>query len=384
MERVEQLLREELWSMEAKVTEPTDVTLAQVARVRRRRRIRRIGALAGVAVVIAAAALVGPMALRDRIPAAASTPVYSNELMRAIFRGEIGYVLQQRCTTTGKAKRCKAQLLVTTDGGRAWHPRYLPTEPGIAGPYRDPSGRALSLWMENDELAVAGPDQRFWTSADDAITWREADSRRSEESRGRVGVVDAREQAVFLLPPTGGFPPTRDGGGQIAAARDDSFWLACSDRPCAMVTRDYGRSWAEIPVGGGAEPVDWVATFDGQTVYASVGTAVLRSTDRGLTWSEVARRPGSTRSVAGVVTADGTLALTEGRGGTAFRLAAGATELDPLPNIGPRTAYLYGSGTWLVASAGAERREDNALLGSIVAVSADNGSTWQTLPPPAA
>jgi hypothetical protein len=52
--------------------------------------------------------------------------------------------------------------------------------------------------------------------------------------------------------------------------------------------------------------------------------------------------------------------------------------------IGPRTAYLYGSGTWLVASAGPERREDNAPLGSIVAVSADNGSTWQTLPPPPA
>ncbi|MFD0743155.1 hypothetical protein ACFQ1L_16235 [Phytohabitans flavus] len=224
MERVEQLLREELRIMEAKVTEPTDVTLARVARVRRRRRIRRIGALAGVAVVIATAALVGPMALRDHIPAAAATPVYSNELMRAIFQDEIGYVLQQRCTTTGKAKDCKAQLLVTTDGGQAWHPRYLPTEPGIAGPHRDRSGRALSLWMQRDELAVAGPDQRFWTSADNAITWREADSPRPEEPSDRMGVVDAREQAVFLssrrrLPARAGWrrPDHRGGGRQLLA-----------------------------------------------------------------------------------------------------------------------------------------------------------------------
>ena len=367
------------------MTVPTDVMLARVGRVRHRRRTRMVAALAGVAVVIATAALVGPVVLRDHIPAGTATPVYSNEVLRAIFAGQHGYVVQRRCTTTRTTETCTAQLLVTTDNGETWHPRYLPTDPGIAGPYRDPSGRSLNVWLEDHDLAVAGPDRRFWTSLDHAITWSESEFHRQEEPDGTVGVVDWREQAVFLIPPDGGFPPAEEGANQVAAARDNSFWVACSGEPCVMFTRDYGRSWVRMPVTTGGAPVDWVATDDGATVYAFAGTAILRSADRGITWSEVGRRrAGNARSVAGVVTADGSLVFTEGRGGTSFRLTAGATHLESLPDIAPGTTRLYRSGSWLVASPGPERREDSPPLGSIVTVSPDNGDTWQTLAPPPA
>jgi len=401
VERIEKLLREELKRAEAKGVAPTGVMLARVARARRRR-TTAAAAGAGVAVVLAGAALIGPLGFGGRAPAGAEPepepPSYRNELLRVVFTDRNhGYVLQRRCTTTFPQGRdfiggetpptvhdCAAQLLATADGGRDWRERLLPTDPGTPDKYRDPSGRSLAFWSAGGgTIAVAGNDMRYWTSADGGVTWTLSPDLRDGGPAGAAGVVGPREQQAFLTPPAGGLT-VKEGTNQIAASTDGTFWRACSDRSCGMVTRDLGATWETLAIGSGAEAVDWVASYDGETVYASVGPAIMRSTDGGARWSEVARRVGSERSVAGVVMPDGDLVLTEGRDGRAFRVAAGTTSLERLPDLPQTAGYLYRTGYWLVASQGVEARDGDPDLGPIVLVSPDKGTTWQTIPPPAA
>jgi hypothetical protein len=399
VERIEQLLREELRRTDAAGLAGADVMLARVARVRRRR-TATIGAAAGVAAVLAGAALIWPLNAGGRTPTGAGAeppaPIYRNELLRVLFTGDShGYVLQRRCARTflgGTAfagerawpsvRACGAQLLATADGGRSWQPRNLPADPGGPDQTRDPSGRSLAFWLvDATTLAIAGHDDRHWTSRDGGVTWTQG-GRRDEGPAGAAGVVGPDERPVFLAPPAGGLRPGTEGVNPLAAATDGSFWRACTDRACAEVTRTFGATWERKLPGTGAEPVDWVTSYNGETVYACLGPALMRSSDGGASWTQAARRVSSQRSTAGVVMPDGDLVLTEGRDGRLFRLASGATALERLPDLPFPATYLYRSGDWLVASPGHEQREGDPDLGSIVMVSPDNGTTWRAVPAP--
>ena len=78
---------------------------------------------------------------------------------------------------------------------------------------------------------------------------------------------------------------------------DHGWWVTGTDQrngqPAVGVSRDQGRTWTITTLTSAADELDapTLATFDGQIVHAYVryasGIRQFKSTDGGLTWSEV-------------------------------------------------------------------------------------------------
>ena len=413
MKLVEGLLRAEFRRRDPGVPASRDEMLARVARVRR----RRGAAAAGFAAVGLATSMIGVAAvmLPVGLPGSAGqfagsggdtgTPRYTGELINVIFTdADHGYALQEYCgqvlppadvpsdaPTPDLHQQCRSQLLVTADSGRSWRERTLPGDPATKDtgveivPFH-----SLMFWVdEPGTLALGGWDRRYWTTTDGGRTWHESSTPRDVGPASSLAVFGRGDRPAFLATYPPGRVPNDRPKTPVLAASDGSFWVPCADTsPCAQVTRDQGQTWQTQPLGGSVTAVAWVATANGQTVYAGARDGseprLLRSTDGGTSWALVPDVTGLPEHSVGTVLPNGDLvmiAASETSG--MYRLKPGATTLEKFATAlaHPSTPYLTG-GVLVAGPMWAESAEPD--LTSLVSVSPDNGVTWFTVPAPTA
>jgi hypothetical protein len=395
------MLREEFRRAEQAPGPGREAMLARVAKVRRR---RMAATAAGCSLLLAglmgtaAASIIQPDTTGTQIGSDLPQRLYTAELINTLFTDrQHGYVVQQACSmdalgevpvgapTPDVHQECSSQLLVTADAGRTWQTRPLPGEPATkdAGVDLLP-GHSLMLWVDGTgRLAFGGWDRRYWTTADGGSTWHEASTLRDTGPAGSLGTFGADDRLTFLATS----PPDEVGvKNPIVPATDGSFWVACTSGPCVRVTRDHGDTWQALSTVDSATAVEWVATSDGDTVYASVrtgaGSRLVRSTNGGSTWTEVLRRaqPGA----AGLALPNGDVIVAEAsQAGGLYRLKPGASALEKLTAAPAHVSALYMSGGVVVAAQAWDQRDDPDLE-SVVSVSADGGTTWTIVPAPRA
>jgi len=402
MERTEELLRDELRRTTGPLPPGRDVMVARVVAARR----RRVAVGAALAVVLfgavastASVFIVG--AARGIESGSATTPrLHQNELVNVVFTDPAhGYVVQQRCTldepgpvpagapTPDIHQDCRSQLLVTADGGLTWQERDLPAEPATKDSIMDLTyGHSLMLWVhESGALAFGSWDRLYWTTVDSGQTWQQSPTPREIGPAGSLAAFTLDDRLTFLA--TGpGAPHLVHDTNPLVPATDGSYWLTCGGDPCVYVTRDHGQTWQTLAPVGAATRVEWVATVDGQQVYAGVrvpgGTRLARSTDGGATWTEV---PGladaAPKGAKALALPNGDLLLAQtGPDGGLRLLRAGTTVLEPVTGAPAVVMALYRTGGVIVA-AQIMQQSDDPNLSSIVSVSSD-ATTWHAVPPP--
>jgi hypothetical protein len=404
MARIEDLLREEFRRTDQPAVPGRDAMLARVTRVRRRR-MAAATALGGgsvVAVVVAAANIVPAGRSGTQLGTAGQpTRLYSAELINVVFTDrQHGYLAQEHCSedvpgevpadapTPDVHRDCAPVLLVTADGGRTWKTRSLPDDPATKDAGVDlVRGHSLMLWIDDSgKLAYGGWNRRYWTTANRGSTWVESPSPRDIGPLGSYGTFTVKDRLTFLATPTpDGIPPKKAEKNPIVAATDGSFWSACATGSCVRVTRNHGTTWQTLSTIDSATIVEFVATADGDTVYASVrtgaGSQLVRSADGGSTWHPVLELP--QRAAGGVALAGGDLILAYASDeGGVYRLSAGASALEKLTDAPAHPNALYVTGGVVVAAQVWDQGE-NPVLGSVVSVSADGGTTWSEVPTPA-
>ncbi|MBO0870529.1 MAG: exo-alpha-sialidase [Micromonosporaceae bacterium] len=410
MTRIEDLLREEFVGADV----PVPGHDAMLARVKRTHRRRVVGATAGGGALLAGVAVAAYAALpailpgtglpgAGGVPAGGSVPARqsSHELINTIFTDtRHGYAVQQRCSmdqitavpvgapTPDIHQQCFSVLFATADGGHTWKQRpTLPADPATkdAGVNLVP-GHSLMFWVDDEgHLALGSWNRRYWTSADGGLTWRESATLRDIGPAGSLATFDPHNRLTFLATQPPGGLPAKDERRLVVPATDGSFWAACPTGGCVNVTRDHGATWRESTVDRSPQVdwVDWVATYDGRTVYASVRSngvsRLYRSTDGGITWSTVLSLPKPSSS--GLVLPNGDLLTVEAsEQSTVYRLKAGASTLDR-PAGAPAGLYLiYLTGGVVVGAQG--WGPDAEDPGPAVKVSTDSGVTWTAIPAP--
>jgi hypothetical protein len=432
VERIEELLREEFQRSDRVLVSPREAMLARVTAVRRRRQAVGAG-LAAVALAVggsvaAVAAVGGPGGDGDGagvgIGGDPPQPQYSVQLVNVVFTDHNhGYVVQERCSedalpapgatdsgpgpsdgasgasdgpsgepspgpTPDVHRRCAMHLVTTADAGRTWQERTLPGEVATkdAGVPLVP-GHSLALWMDSPgTLAVGGWTGRYWTTTDGGLTWHEAAAAWPAGPAGSLAVFGPRDGMAFLdAPPPGVTADMISAKNPIVAASDGSFWSACRSQACVRVTRDGGRNWSTVPIGGAATAVDWVATADGATVYAAVrtpsGQRLMRSTGGGA-FADLGVDVPATGAGLALPNGDLIMSVASEVGGL-LRLRAGPGPLEAHTRAPAHAGLLYMTCTWVVAATVWDQRPDDQL-GSVVSLSPDGGTTWLAIPPPPA
>ncbi|HEX6683279.1 MAG TPA: sialidase family protein [Candidatus Limnocylindrales bacterium] len=404
MRDFEDRLRDDLRRTEAVVTMSKETMLVRVARARRRR-----SAMAGVGA--AAAAVLG---LTIAVPALTGSAggdaqgigprlVHQVQLVNVLFTDlQHGYAVQERCSmlhpdevqlpgpgepTPDVQRDCTSQLLATADAGQSWQERALPAEVATkdAG-VEIRTGHSLMFWAPAPgTIAFGSWNRRYWTSGDGGVTWTESPTQRDVGPPGSLATFGLDDRPVFLAtsPPTG---EQRSDKNPLVAASDGSYWLACVTNPCIRGTHDSGQTWQVVTIGPPAQAVDWVATTDGQTLFASfwdgAGSTLIRSTDAGGSWEPIQGVALAWRGADAVALPNGDLIMTRAsEAGGMFRMRAGSTTVEELAGAPTHVHVLYRTGGWLVAATGIAQGEQPELP-PVAWISGDNGTTWIAVPTP--
>jgi hypothetical protein len=398
MERVERLLREELQRADAAVPPSREGMLARVARARRRRRrtavagasFSVIGAIAAIVVVSS----IGPAG--TQAGAGFQARSYTTQLINVVFTDHNhGYALKELCSvdnppidlpddapTPDVHWQCVSQLQVTADAGHSWQERDLPGDPATKDAGFDLMlGHSLMLWAPAPgTVALGGWDRKYWTTSDLAASWHESATPRAVGPMAWFGPHD--ELTVLATSPPGFTGPTIK--RPWATGADGSFWTVAGEGTVLQLTRDRGQTWQDATPLETATLADWVSTFDGQTVYASVAVGntphLMRSTDGGATWTEVFVNGLQERTYSGLVLASGDVLMSrEGEVGGMFRLRSGATAVEQLPTAPAHMNALFQT-AGVVVAAPAWHESDQPDSVSVAFVSPDNGTTWLPVP----
>jgi hypothetical protein len=352
MNRVEEMLRNELRSPGYELLLDSDHVLGGV---RRRRRRQDIVAAAVAVVVVIGLGWVGVTSLdhgvdRTAPPAGdpSPTPIPSqtpnwqegNHFIGIRFvSADRGHAVVFRCkrpnASNGKLP-CRYRLGSTTDGGKSWHFADGPRFEFKSLPPR------TELHVFADSIVIDHKDQDFdhadfeppnsdpivrkrWYTRDDGRTWQE----RSPDPQGsvdavpsgaHVGISCERAMAVGRVEcKSGGFVALLSDGssvwlgggvphgltrgdldpyGDVHTGADGSVWYSTDSHIGASwvaVSRDRGRSWKKtnLPAPGQCSCTAHVDTRDGVTAYALVSgpDLVFRTADGGKTWHKLSVPP---------------------------------------------------------------------------------------------
>jgi hypothetical protein len=395
MRQFEDRLRLELRRVDPAPSVTKEAMLARVARARRRRAVAAgAGALvaSGLTLTLLAPVLGGPM---SEVTADPPRLIHEGRMLNVVFTDAThGYALQERCSllqpddvadvhpgeTPEVQPDCEAKLLVTEDAGASWQARAVPAEPARKDAGVElVSGHSMMLWVPAPgTLAMGTRDRRYWTTTDAGLTWHESST--PYPVPDGYGLLGADDRHTFLV----GEPPGIGAKNPVVPASDGSFWMRCLEGPCVRVTRDQGATWQPLPVGSAGGTADWVATADGRTVFAGIGSGLTstpyRSTDGGLTWSAAPDLVMPFRAASAVAMPSGDVILQRAdEAGGLYRLTAGMLALKLLADAPARSDALYRTGSWLVAATALKQRE-TPDLGDLGHVSPDNGDTWIAVP----
>lgn len=404
MRYFEDRLRNDLRRTGTVVTVSTETMLGRVARARRRRSATAgVGAAAAAVLVltIAVAALSG----RVGGEAANAGPRLEHrvQLINLLFTDERhGYAVQERCSeprmdgvvrwtapsdpfqAPDLQRECTSLLLATADAGQTWQERPLPGQMPKESGVDFLLGHSLMFWSPAPgTIALEGRDSRFWTSSDGGVTWTESPVPREIGPPGSYRMLGLDDRPVLLATS----PPNAEQGrdkNPVIAASDGSFWLACVTSNCVRVTHDLGRTWEVHTIGPAAHAADWVATADGQTVFALVpdgaDSILLRSADAGVDWQQVPGVVLAWRGADALALPNGDLIMTRsGEAGGVFRLRAGTTTVEQLAGAPTHPTSLYRTGGWLVATTGFADSEQPDVP-PVAWISRDDGTSWIAVP----
>ncbi len=164
-------------------------------------------------------------------------PIERQPFYRIQFHGETGWILG-------------AVSYMSSDSGNHWQKMF----PRASG--NDAAAIGHPFCLVNEKIGVSAPDRRLMVTSDGGVTWKES-------IRTKNLLVDP----FFMIEPFGlGFACDRDLGAMCR-------------------TQDGGRNWQEIEAFGHAN-LHGLALWN-NTIYGLVGWKLFKSTDRGLSWSNV-------------------------------------------------------------------------------------------------
>ncbi len=337
----------------------------EVHRSARRRRTRRTSAvtLAVVAGLVLVASTPSMLGLK---PAETLNRVTGGLLGEPQYRGggysadfvtpSIGYRSLTRCPVDPVP--CKVTLEATSDGGRTWQSRPVPSLPRPAKDGRnDPRVQVLGsqslLLISGDTRQLSADGGRHWAAAPSqtaepvdaaaptdlvVLTWSKAGPNRLvvvERSTGSEAPLRTQPPVVHL-----------DG---VQRGTDGSLWAWGRDAAeefVALVSHDGGRTWMIRTVAGLKGVTDTslrLLTVDGRTAYAlnlavdddATELPIARTVDGGLTWRTLAPVQGLTPSAAldAALLPDGRLAITQQQPHPGLFVSSDAVNFERVPGV---------------------------------------------------
>ncbi|WP_162907742.1 hypothetical protein [Allorhizocola rhizosphaerae] len=346
MSDVEELVGAEIRRLAGR-PQPAEVA-DMVRRVRHAR--RRAGmvtaSVAALLVVLASTAVVAALR-RDPTPAPPADTYPSGLTVTRptdayFIDADHGFALACRCVEQAR----ETWLASTSDGGQSWQARQVPGQ--------DWHDRLELRVFDRNRVAITSIDRgsgsdRVWFTPDRGHTWHP----RSSIPEGRVAQVPLLAQAalrpsgsrpfdVIVYRPDGTSALLENVPGQLAgsenrnvrAATDGSLWI--SGNATIHVSRDRGRTWAQVPTPQyEGSPLE-LETIDGRHVYVvdrfgPNGYRIWRLGDGGTYWEHLRLplTPADSTAVVSYATPDGGLMIGDFRNGVEYRLAPGARSFDP-------------------------------------------------------
>ncbi|WP_203906703.1 WD40/YVTN/BNR-like repeat-containing protein [Rhizocola hellebori] len=330
--------------------------------------------------------------------------LHSVDVINVVFHDRFhGYALQQRCVQPDailmmsprkkpmpeQPSRCLLSLIKTADAGKTWQERPIPapnTSPPTA--YHSPT-----LWApEAGTLALAADDGRYWTSPDGGETWNPMPGIYDLNPPGKVLQFDFYDRHVLLADSLDPFVR----GARLVPASDGSYWTSgCEKGSCIKVTRDLGATWQTL-IPDENEVTRWIATVDGQTVYAitsvdqsSSAFKLRRSIDGGVTWQLVSDTMPDCYN--GLVLPNGDLVtLSFANDGEVHRIAAGTNTPVLIPGVPTDIHDFYLTGGVIVLAGPVDLTpidkmpQDPLDVMPAAWISTDSGVSFFPLPVPAA
>jgi len=419
MSRIEQLFQDAVAD-----APPTRLTPDKLYAAGRRRRTWFRGGLAALGVAVVGV-LVGAVAANPAGPAP-STFDNQNGPVRWARAGDKDhlFLLSNDCLPSQRANRpeepldprqCPDELRASTDGGRAWQVRPLPSAQ---------ADWQVTLLGTQTLLARTGADRRQ-VSVDGGVHWAPftvATTTLAAVPAGSWAVgwpipevatpVPADTVVAAVDPSTGAMRPLAAQPPMLRlyvqqAPLDAGVWVTGTDpatrRPAVAVSRDDGRTWsvhvfAELapefdpPTPGpavapppGVSFPPYATTVDGQLVYLTVDSDgvgyIYRSTDGGTTWqrADPTGHGGTFGSIgsAGFVTRDGThmvfSAFSPNDRPGEVRYAA-SKDGGPYRDVaGPPLSWLAATSISAVSGGGYLTRDSYGVYAS------DDGFAWRTI-----
>jgi photosystem II stability/assembly factor-like uncharacterized protein len=260
----------------------------------------------------------------------------------------------------------------------------------------------LDLVRAGERLVAVGERGHVLLSDDRGKSWRQASAVPTRTTLTALHATDARNLwavghgGVILRSADGGDSwrvahGKADGADVLLAIRvdPDGRGLAVGGFGVALATRDGGATWAGAPLlpgeAGERHLNRIVVSAQGSWLIAAEGGHVLRSSDRGASWTAV-KTPYAGSLWSGLALADGTLLVCGMRGNLVtsrddgrswtHRAVPEAGSLTALAELPDGRAVLVGAdGTLVTAAPGAQsfafrRLDDRATLTGVVALSA--------------
>lgn len=208
-------------------------------------------------------------------------------LRMSVVGPSAGWVAGQRCASPGNLGTCSPLVLATQNGGATWTVQFTPSGPFLAGTASVSFVNAEDGWfsfrngaMMENVLYRTQNGGRSWTLQQQALA----------PGRVNAGPLD-------FVSPTVGWLPVSSGAGPFPGG--------------IQITRNGGRSWAEVGSGRGwsIHAVFLLSSSDGwaigRSLFSMTQYFLLHTVNGGRTWQQVAPAPVPTGGVSFVNTEDG-------------------------------------------------------------------------------